>query len=298
VRLAFVACHYNPSGFVAPVRNFKAFLRHFTPHGGVHVVELVLPGRAPDLGPSLPGTNTYRRLDGGSVLWQKERLLNEGLSPLMKDHDALCWLDGDLVFIDPTFRRRVEEAFTRGDLVQLFARSMRMEKDWTEDFCRGRTDPFAAPSLTGLALGLYQRRPWAACDPGLAWGATTEWLDRVGGLFDAGVLGGGDTFMLHGCREGRLAAPGFTPGFARAFDLWAHRARGTRVGWADGTVLHLYHGSFPNRRYADRYEIALKHDYDPAADVRVEGGAWVWDSAKPDFHREVAEYFLGRREDD
>jgi hypothetical protein len=131
-------------------------------------------------------------------------------------------------------------------------------------------------------------------DMGLAWAARREWLERVG-LFDVGVLGGGDYFGLAAIAA--LGPPGISPGFDAAYLSYRERARGTRVGFVEGTAFHMHHGDPKGRRYGDRYDIARRHSFDPWADLKEVDGLWVWASEKPRFHAEVADYFAGRDED-
>lgn len=69
-------------------------------------------------------------------------------------------------------------------------------------------------------------------------------------------------------------------------------------------VVHLYHGSRPNRQYVERYRILHENAYDPVRDVEIdpEAGLLQWsDDArerKPDLVCRVAEYFERRREDE
>lgn len=76
-----------------------------------------------------------------------------------------------------------------------------------------------------------------------------------------------------------------------------------RIGCLDGEVVHLYHGTRENRRYQSRYRYLADHGFDPATDIeRDESGLLRWtDRAlreKPTMVRQVAGYFLERREDD
>ena len=74
VRITFLAVHFNPAGFKAPVANFRVFARDFERHGGVHVAELVLAGAAPEVDRAWPGVNSVRLLTS-----LKRQLLKAGL---------------------------------------------------------------------------------------------------------------------------------------------------------------------------------------------------------------------------
>lgn len=71
------------------------------------------------------------------------------------------------------------------------------------------------------------------------------------------------------------------------------------VGYAPGTVLHLWHGHPANRRYGERNKILRRHNFNPAADLHLnEHGLWEWASNKPGLHHEVRDYFHARKEDE
>lgn len=78
----------------------------------------------------------------------------------------------------------------------------------------------------------------------------------------------------------------------------------TSLACVPGDVLHLYHGSRPNRQYVERYNILHENAFDPGRDVEIdpETGLLRWSDVartrKPDLVRRVAAYFAGRREDE
>lgn len=79
---------------------------------------------------------------------------------------------------------------------------------------------------------------------------------------------------------------------------WYADVRG-RMTFTPGTVLHLWHGALDKRQYGKRLEIIRRHRFDPAIDLQSNSqGVWEWASSKPELHREVADYFWSRQEDD
>jgi hypothetical protein len=79
---------------------------------------------------------------------------------------------------------------------------------------------------------------------------------------------------------------------------WHAAVRG-RMTFTEGVLLHLWHGSPAKRQYGTRDSILHRYAFDPATDLRLnEQGVWEWASAKAGLHRELAEYFRSRREDD
>jgi hypothetical protein len=82
---------------------------------------------------------------------------------------------------------------------------------------------------------------------------------------------------------------------------WAepfHRAIGGRVGFVDGSVLHLWHGDLTNRQYAKRHQGLSRFDFDPFRDIALApSGCWRWNGRKSEMHEYVRAYFESRKED-
>ncbi|WP_129677424.1 hypothetical protein [Candidatus Chloroploca sp. Khr17] len=79
---------------------------------------------------------------------------------------------------------------------------------------------------------------------------------------------------------------------------WYAAVRG-RMAFTTGDALHLWHGAPAKRRYGPRNGIIRRHALNPRTDLRLNAqGVWEWASDKEALHRELAEYFQSRREDD
>jgi hypothetical protein len=79
---------------------------------------------------------------------------------------------------------------------------------------------------------------------------------------------------------------------------WYATVRG-RMAFTAGVALHLWHGAPARRQYSQRNDILRRNPFNPFADLRLNAeGVWEWASDKAAMHREVAEYFHARREDD
>jgi hypothetical protein len=130
-------------------------------------------------------------------------------------------------------------------------------------------------------------------------------MEAHANFYDSCILGSGNRAMFCAAvnRFGdaidylRMNEP-----WAEHYSSWARTCwesiRGN-IGFTEGGVFHLWHGSLENRKYADRHK-ALRHfGFDPGQDIAIgSSGSWLWDSPKPEMHRYVREYFESRREDD
>lgn len=70
------------------------------------------------------------------------------------------------------------------------------------------------------------------------------------------------------------------------------------MGYLQGTVEHSFHGAKGNRRYVDRWQIILEHDFDPDVDIlRNAHGVFELRCTKPKLRHDLNVYFKQRNED-
>jgi hypothetical protein len=121
------------------------------------------------------------------------------------------------------------------------------------------------------------------------------------------VLGGADSifaFSMLGHAEAGIVRSVMTAWFNdRQFDdvsRWMQRFYQdvqASVGYTNGPVVHLWHGTKQNRQYGSRQAILKESGFDPLSDIAIDqNGCWQWNSQKTELHRKVAEYFQSRKE--
>jgi hypothetical protein len=73
-----------------------------------------------------------------------------------------------------------------------------------------------------------------------------------------------------------------------------------RLGYVPGIIRHHYHGSKKNRKYQERWQILVKHQYSPSLHVkRDEKGIIIPTTDFPeDLKTDIYNYFLERNEDE
>ena len=70
------------------------------------------------------------------------------------------------------------------------------------------------------------------------------------------------------------------------------------VGYLDGEIFHLWHGTDQHRSTRARHEGLQRFDFDPLADIAIDvNGSWRWNTDKHEMHDYVRAYFHSRRED-
>lgn len=303
--LQAITAFFNPTGSARRVEAFETFVARLS--APLLVVELGHDGKF-DL--PVDAAGEVVRVEGGDVLWQKERLLDLALDALPPAVDAVAWLDGDILFERDDWPDLARAALEADALVQLFEHVHYLGPDW-----RPGLDPAAHVERTrpSMAKGLAEGRDAVACltDPspdvrpgtyanGMAWAARRELLDRHR-FYDASIIGGGDraiscaalgTFAhVRDWHELNEMQYGWYLRWAEPF----HAACGGRIGGIEGDIHHLWHGSAKSRGLDSRHAGLAGFGFDPARDVAVAPeGAWRWNSEKPSMHAYVRDYFTSR----
>ncbi len=298
-----ITSYFNPAGYRRRLANYRAF------RGALPVplltVEWTAPGGVAELGAG--DAEALIHVEGGDVMWQKERLLNVALAGLPSECETVAWIDADVVFAQPDWPELAMAALARAPLVHLFA----------EVRHRPPQGPAGAPILVQpsrvarierggdprrILRGGTDRGPGSNAG-GFAWAARRGLLDAHG-FYDASIIGGGDTALV-------CAAYGM-PSIAIELHAMNARQRARYLAWAGpffesvrgsvasipGAIDHLWHGAMADRRPSERHADLGAFAFDPDADLAVApGGAWRWNSDKPDLHAYARAYFDGRRED-
>jgi hypothetical protein len=301
-----ITCYFNPAGYGRRIVNYRTFRAQLSIP--LVTVELSFDG-AFELRDG--DADVLVQVSGGSILWQKERLLNIGLDHIPRACRNIAWLDCDIIFADNDWADRAVEALGRCALVHLFHERHDLPRHaQVQDLPSWRSQPTAHSVvrrlLTGCAgpedLFLANAPLERQSTAGLAWASPRAVLERHG-LYDACVLGSGDRVML--CAAlGRFAygerATMMNPRQAEHYLRWAQPYHDTvrgRVGSIAGRLFHLWHGEREDRGYEERHRRLNAFAFDPFADIVSDEGTWRWSSDKPGLHAYVRRYFEERNED-
>ncbi|ROZ77117.1 hypothetical protein [Ramlibacter sp. WS9] len=311
-----VTSYYNPAGYQRRRANYRLFRQHL--QLPLLTVEWSHDGRF-ELGPG--DADILIQLDGGDVMWQKERLLNIGIARLPAECTKVAWLDCDVVFENTAWPKQALAQLENARLVQLFEHVVHIMPTPIERLLQ---------DASWRGAGVLKRRTSTArlyCDAksagnmdmlgvppegqsfaypgsnGHAWAAHRSLLEDHP-LFDAWVLGGGDAAYLYAAaglsadqiRMCGLAAAQASHYLQRAAPL--ERAIDGRLAWVPGTLLHLWHGDPADRKYRERYTILERHGFDPRRFLkRSASGVWEWADVPSGLPDEIRAYFEQRNED-
>ena len=261
------------------------------------------------------------RVEGGDLMWQKERLLNLGLARIRAGGLArdVAIVDADVVFAASDWDQRVSAALDACPIIQC-----QTHIDYLPELPGGthdRTQLLAlAPESTICSLGyaLAQGMPLFTTDPEVARKMAVAGVQPSSGgagmatglrlaslpafeLYEANIVGGGD--LLMGCAFlGRLQELFDVRNYSSAHQAdavaWATRClrAQARSGWADNRALHLWHGKLEGRQYGERMGILGPRGYDPARDLDRSGPAMRFTAQAGELKAVVGAYLASRND--
>lgn len=295
----------NPVGFARRYILAREFMARFatteTHHAALYVVELAFNDQSFVVTTASNPQHLQLRTDT-PPLWHKENMINIGVRRLLPpDWQAFAWIDADVEFESPTWAADAMRLLRDGafDVIQLFSHAVDMNA--TEDamsvfagfgfqHTRGRTHTTGVPPIN----------MW---HPGYAWAMSRRAYDQMGGLFDVSILGAGDNNMamaLIGQAQRSLVAQGLTASYHAAIHRLETRVASLRLGYVPGVIRHFFHGHKAQRKYLERWQLLVRHKYDPDVHVthRASDGLLVPTPECPAaLLADVMAYFAQRDED-
>ena len=201
-------------------------------------------------------------------LWHKENMINLGVKYLLpKEWKAFAWIDADIEFESTTWALDTLKILNGSkDIVQLFSHALDMDKNkksmtifssFGYQFCNGKTYGGTGPEY------------W---HPGFAWACTRKAYEKMGGIFEYGILGSADNIMALSLIGNGLKALDIksTDGYKQSVSDFQNKVKNLRLGYVPGVIKHHFHGSKKNRKYTERWQILVKHLYEPFEHLEIQ----------------------------
>jgi hypothetical protein len=235
-------------------------------------------------------------------MWQKERLINYGVSQLPPSCKKFAWVDCDVLFEFNDWVNQAEKKLDEVDIVQLFKRVFYLPSG--DESYKGRHDIMVQSVIWQVKthrnwLNRRKAKMLPFSSPGFAWAARRDAF--VEGIYDKNIVGSGDTFLVDailGSWEIHGFASKFTLAMKSDMAIWLNKQRKWTYDYVPQSIYHLYHGSLKKRQYMDRHNIILDNNFDPSLDIVLKDNVFEWASDKPNLHSGIIEYFNGRDEDE
>jgi hypothetical protein len=225
-------------------------------------------------------------------------MVNLGVKYLLpKNWKAFAWVDSDIEFENNSWAIDTLKILNGcKDVVQLFSHCIDMDKDHTNlnifngfgySFCKNKKY-----SCKGLDY-------W---HPGYAWAITRKAYEKIGGLYDKGILGSGDTIMALSYinKVEKMTNTLYNNDYNISMYEFQKNAKNLRLGYTPGVIRHHFHGTKQNRKYTERWEILMKYSYTPILHIKYNKDGIIIPTYffPKDFTDEILNYFKERKEDD
>ena len=258
------------------------------------------------------GDLVYKHLkfELSSPIWVKENLINLGIQSLNGDWEYACWLDKDIHFLSPNWDIDTINKLKEYDIIQPWSRVLFLNKNYEIDrnlknndrnnglfITRFNNCPDPEKEKGFLSYGKVKELGYESRvgHPGHTWAINKKFYEKIGGLFDRCIIGGGDSFLL--CTmDGTfdlddLKLKDLYKGF---YTKYVNIARGTKVGCIEGTIVHYFHGDIENRNYFNRYKL-LYNIVDVENDIVYQENGTIKIN-NIDNEKNILNYFYSRKE--
>lgn len=297
---------FNPHRFESRTRLYRNFARHMECSGAKLLTVEAAFGDHP-FEVTEAGNDFHIQLRTDHVLWHKERLINIGIAKLKQlDPSArfIGWFDADITFANPDWVGETVHKLMHHPVIQPFSEAINLDSDeqmmWK---CSSSFRSFLEER------GYHQEPPIPLQylfkgHPGLAWAATSEALNALGGLYELCAAGSGDTVMSNCLKGGWDTYLPATPsaGMVTSIKRWAARCDQhirANVGYVRGACLHHWHGKSESRGYERRWSILSFHQFDPNEDLTLDvQGLYRWAGNKPRLEDDIRRSLSMRNEDE
>jgi hypothetical protein len=225
-------------------------------------------------------------------------MVNLGVKYLLPTNwKAFAWIDADVEFDNNSWALDTLKVLNGAkDVVQLFSHCVDMDKQGNNlnifnsfGYCFNKNKPYTIKSSD------Y----W---HPGYAWAITRRAYDKIGGLYEKGLLGSGDNIMalafINKCKN--MNNPNYSDDYNNSMLEYQINASKLRLGYVPGIIRHHFHGSKANRRYTERWQILMQHNFSPATHLNYDSKGILIPSEtfSEELKQDVFNYFLERKEDE
>jgi hypothetical protein len=287
----------NPAMFASRYILAKQFLHRlqFEENIRVYVVELVYGKQNYYI--TNKDDQCHLQLRTEHALWHKENMINVGVQKLLpKDWKAMAWIDMDVEFENNTWALDTLKILNgHKDIVQLFSHCIDMDKD---ESAMNIFSSFGFQYDKKQKYCINSKNFW---HPGYAWAMSRKAYDRIGGLYEYGILGSGDFIMALSLLNNGLKGitPLSTDDYKNTILKLQPKMKTLRLGYVPGVIRHFYHGKKTDRKYTERWRILSDNNYSPTTDItkNKDGLLIPTNKCSNELLVKIKEYFYQRNED-
>ena len=201
-------------------------------------------------------------------IWHKENMINCGVKALLPPKwKAFAWIDADIEFESTTWALDTLKVLNGSkDIVQLFSHALDMDKH------KKTMTIFSSFGYQYSHNKTYGGKGPEYWHPGFAWACTRKAYEKMGGIYEYGILGSADNIMALSLIGNGLKAldPKSTDGYKQTVIDFQNNVKNLRLGYIPGVIKHHFHGAKKNRKYTERWQILVKHLYDPLEHLNID----------------------------
>lgn len=289
----------NPCNYKKRLSLANKFIKHMEEFDNVnlYIVELIYNKYNQGFSITSSKNPNHLQIKTDVPLWHKESMCNQGVKYLLpKDWKAFAWIDMDIEFdnlswVDDTLK--ILNGYK--DVVQLFSHCLDMDNN---ENTMQVFHSFGYQYDTGKKYCNTGVNYW---HPGYAYAMTRKAYEKIGGLYEESILGSGDHNMALGFLGNKDSINmNTTDGYKKSVENFVKKAQNLRLGYVPGIIRHYFHGTKENRKYNERWQILVKHKYDPSIHItRDKLGIIIPTKECPKgLLDDILQYFKERKEDD
>lgn len=280
-----IACYFNPQRNEYRKKAFDKWFESIK-HLNYFILEGVLEGDVPEIPNHFSKNGCKESIIVPQHLWHKETLLNKIIKQIIEEgkYKYVFWLDTDVIFDNKRWLIDACKELENYNVVQPFEYCFHLnrdEADISRDQNIGKHFINDQPSVVARMYNIWRSFgsnvrlcPKNAMSDdydvhghvGFAWGARTEYLKQIGGLYDKALIGGADHIMAHAF-VGQIPCSCISKSFGDLEDIksWSYLAEGENlrilkypnrnkplISYVKGNLFHIWHGDIQKREYYKR----------------------------------------------
>jgi len=290
----------NPCLYATRYKLFNEFVRRFEEEEefvNLYVVEMIYKDQKFIV--TDKKNKNHLQLFTETPLWHKENMINLGVKYLLpKDYKAFAWIDGDIEFENNYWALDTLKILNGSkDVVQLFSHCIDMGPDYSNlNFFNSFGYSY---NKNNKYNNLRGSNYW---HPGYAWAITRDAYEKIGGLYEIGVLGSGDNIMAMSFinKSIHMNNKDYHNDYNESMLEYQIKAKKLRLGYTPGVIRHHYHGSKKNRNYTERWKILMEHNFSPKEHLTHDEKGILIPTEKfsDEFKEDIMNYFRERKEDE
>jgi len=240
----------------------------------------------------------HLQLKTDTPIWHKENMVNLAVKNLLpSNYKAFAWVDADIEFENNSWALDTLKILNGSkDIVQLFSHCIDMNNENTN------INIFNSFGYSFNKNKKYTKKGIDYWHPGYAWAITRKAYEKVGGLYDKGILGSGDNIMalslINKCVY--INNINYDDDYNNSMLEYQKKASKLRLGYVPGVIRHYFHGSKQNRQYTERWKILMKYKFSPKKHITYDNQGIIVPTKifSSEFKEDVFNYFKERKEDD